>query len=92
MSTLIYERWFWFIYKSLKSLWLDDRKRKKEKYSLKYGSSKSIKKDNLLMINTRHLIGIRIHLKFFRAERSRTAAWIFLAAASAFVGKIYDNF
>lgn len=41
MSTLIYERWFWFIYKSLKSLWLDDRKRKKEKYSLKYGSQKA---------------------------------------------------
>ena len=40
MSTLIYERWFWFVYKSLKSLWLDDRKRKKEKYSLKYGSQK----------------------------------------------------
>jgi hypothetical protein len=36
-KVLIYERWFFFIYKSLKSLIKNDYKNKKEKYIKKYG-------------------------------------------------------
>lgn len=36
-KTLIFERWFFFIYKSLLSLYNDDYNVKKQKYILKYG-------------------------------------------------------
>ena len=35
-KTIVFERWFFFIYKSLLSLYNDDYKKKKEKYILKY--------------------------------------------------------
>ena len=35
-KTLIYERWFFFIFKSCKSLINDDYHKKKEKYKIKY--------------------------------------------------------
>jgi hypothetical protein len=35
-KTLIYERWFFFIFKSCKSLIIDDYHKKKEKYKIKY--------------------------------------------------------
>ena len=35
--TLIYERWFWFIYKSIISLRNNDYTKNKEKYIKKYG-------------------------------------------------------
>jgi hypothetical protein len=36
-KTLIYERWFFFIYKSMLSLYNNDYIKKKEKYIKKYG-------------------------------------------------------
>lgn len=36
-KTLIYERWFFFIYKSILSLYNNDYIKKKEKYIKKYG-------------------------------------------------------
>jgi hypothetical protein len=36
-KTLMFERWFFFIYKSLLSLYNDDYNVKKQKYILKYG-------------------------------------------------------
>ena len=36
-KTLMFERWFFFIYKSLLSLYNDDYNKKKEKYIKKYG-------------------------------------------------------
>ena len=36
MHTLIFERWFFFIYKSGLSIYNDDYHKKKEKYKLKY--------------------------------------------------------
>ena len=36
-KTLIYERWFFFIYKSLLSIYKDDYHIKKNKYKIKYG-------------------------------------------------------
>jgi len=35
-KTIIYERWYWFLYKSLKSYIKDDYNVKKEKYKAKY--------------------------------------------------------
>ena len=35
-KTIIYERWYWFLYKSLKSYIKDDYNVKKEKYKIKY--------------------------------------------------------
>ena len=35
-KTLIYERWFFFIYKTFLSIYNDDYNRKKEKYIVKY--------------------------------------------------------
>lgn len=35
-KTIIYERWYWFFYKSLKSYIKDDYNVKKEKYKIKY--------------------------------------------------------
>jgi hypothetical protein len=35
-KTIIYERWYWFLYKSLKSYIKDDYNVKKEKYKTKY--------------------------------------------------------
>ena len=35
-KTIIYERWYWFLYKSLKSYIKDDYNVKKEKYKSKY--------------------------------------------------------
>lgn len=35
-KTIIYERWYWFLYKSLKSYIKDDYNIKKEKYKIKY--------------------------------------------------------
>ena len=35
-KTLIFERWFWFIFKSFKSFIKKDHIRKKEKYKTKY--------------------------------------------------------
>ncbi len=36
-KTLMFERWFFFIYKSLLSLYNDDYNVKKQKYIIKYG-------------------------------------------------------
>lgn len=36
-KTLIYERWYFFIYKTFLSLYNDDYNRKKDKYIEKYG-------------------------------------------------------
>ena len=36
-KTMMFERWFFFIYKSLLSLYNDDYNKKKEKYIKKYG-------------------------------------------------------
>ena len=36
-KTMVFERWFFFIYKSLISLYNDDYNKKKEKYIKKYG-------------------------------------------------------
>ena len=36
-KTLMYERWFFFIYKTFLSLYNDDYHKKKNKYILKYG-------------------------------------------------------
>ena len=36
-QTLIYERWFFFIYKSMLSIYKDDYNTKKSKYIIKYG-------------------------------------------------------
>jgi hypothetical protein len=36
-QTLMYERWFFFIYKSLISIYNDDYNTKKNKYKIKYG-------------------------------------------------------
>jgi hypothetical protein len=36
-KVLIYERWFFFIYKSCLSLYNDDYNKKKRKYIIKYG-------------------------------------------------------
>ena len=35
-KTIIFERWYWFLYKSLKSYIKDDYNVKKEKYKIKY--------------------------------------------------------
>ena len=35
-KTIIYERWYWFLYKSFKSYIKDDYNVKKEKYKIKY--------------------------------------------------------
>ena len=35
-KTIIFERWYWFLYKSLKSYIKDDYNVKKEKYKAKY--------------------------------------------------------
>ena len=35
-KTIVFERWFFFIYKSLLSLYNDDYNQKKEKYIVKY--------------------------------------------------------
>ena len=35
-KTIIFERWYWFLYKSLKSYIKDDYNVKKEKYKTKY--------------------------------------------------------
>ena len=35
-KTLVFERWFFFIYKSFLSIYNDDYKKKKNKYILKY--------------------------------------------------------
>ena len=36
-KTLIYERWYFFIYKTFLSLYNDDYNKKKDKYIVKYG-------------------------------------------------------
>lgn len=36
-QTLIYERWFFFIYKTIFSIYNDDYHTKKDKYKIKYG-------------------------------------------------------
>ena len=36
LTTLISERWFWFVYKACKSYIKNDYERKKEKYKIKY--------------------------------------------------------
>lgn len=36
LTTLISERWFWFVYKMCKSYIKNDYERKKEKYKIKY--------------------------------------------------------
>jgi hypothetical protein len=36
-QTLIYERWFFFVYKTFLSIYHNDYIRKKEKYKIKYG-------------------------------------------------------
>ena len=49
-KTLMYERWFFFIYKSLLSLYNDDYNRKKRKYMKKYNlkyDEKPVKFENL---------------------------------------------
>ena len=52
-KTLMYERWFFFIYKSFLSLYNDDYNRKKNKYMKKYNlkykdEKKKVKFENIL--------------------------------------------
>jgi len=54
-KTLMYERWFFFIYKSLLSIYNDDYHRKKKKYMKKYNLKyndeikKTVKFENIIL-------------------------------------------